>query len=110
MTDVNLAVAPVETSVSAVTPEQVAAEQVKVQEQQRVLGVIPNFYVTYEHKPAPLTSKLKFQLAMKALTDPVTITGFGLNAAIYQAADYPSYRTGCSRLWSTSRRNLCRRL
>ncbi len=40
-----------------------------------MLGVIPNFYVTYEHNPAPLRSKLKFQLAMKALTDPVTITG-----------------------------------
>ena len=53
-----------------------AAEQVKVQEQQRVLGVIPNFYVTYEHNAAPLTPKLKFQLALKALTDPVTIGGF----------------------------------
>lgn len=94
LTDINLAVAPVETSVSAVTPEQVAVEQVKVQEQQRVLGFIPNFYVTYEQKPAPLTSKLKFQLAMKALTDPVTIGGFGLNAAIYQAANYPSYDQG----------------
>ena len=96
LTDVNLAVAPVETSVSAVTPEQVAAEQIKVQEQQRVLGVIPNFYVTYEHKPAALTPKLKFQLAMKALTDPVTIAGFGMNAEIYQAADYPSYRLGAA--------------
>ena len=94
LTDVNLAVAPVETSVSAVTPEQVAAEQIKVQEQQRVFGVVPNFYVTYERKPAPLTPKLKFKLATKALTDPVTIAGFGLNAAIYQAAAYPSYRQG----------------
>ena len=96
LTDVTLAVAPVETSVSAVTIEQVAAQQVKVQEKQRVLGVLPNFYVTYERNPAPLTSKLKFQLAMKALTDPVTMTGFGLNAAIYQAADYPSYRQGAA--------------
>ena len=96
LTDVNLAVAPVETSVSAVTPEQVAAEQIKFQEHQRVLGVIPNFYVTYEHKPAALTPKLKFQLAMKALTDPVTIAGFGLNAGIYQAADYPGYRQGAA--------------
>ena len=76
--------------------EQVAAEQVKVEEKQRVFGVVPNFYVTYEHDAAPLTPKLKFQLAMKALTDPVTISGFGLNAAIYQAADYPSYRQGAA--------------
>src|SRR5271169_927915 len=94
LTGVTLAVAPVEISVSAVTPEQIAAEQVKVEEKQRVFGVVPNFYVTYEHDAAPLTPKLKFQLAMKALTDPVTMSGFGLNAAIYQMADYPSYRQG----------------
>jgi Carboxypeptidase regulatory-like domain len=91
LTDVTLGVAPVETSVNASTPEEIAAEQVKVQEQQRVFGVIPNFYVTYEHNAAPLTPKLKFQLALRTLTDPVTIAGFGLNAAIYQAAGYPSF-------------------
>jgi len=94
--EVALSVASVETSVSAVTPEEVAVEQVRLQEQQRVLGVVPNFFVTYERDPAPLTSKLKFQLAMKALTDPVTITGFAMNAAIYQAAGYPSYGQGAA--------------
>ncbi len=96
VTDVSLGVANVATTVSAVTPEEVAIEQVKAQEQQRVLGVIPNFYVTYERNPEPLTPKLKFQLAIKALTDPVTITGFVTNAAIYQAAGYPSYRQGAA--------------
>ena len=96
LTGVTLAVAPVEISVSAVTRQQIAAEQVKVEEKQRVFGVVPNFYVTYEHDAAPLTPKLKFQLAMKALTDPVTMSGFGLNAAIYQTADYPSYRQGAA--------------
>lgn len=96
LTGVTLAVEPVEESVNAVTPEQMAAEQVKIEEKQRVFGVVPNFYVTYEHDAAPLTPKLKFQLAMKALTDPVTISGFALNAAIYQAADYPSYRQGAA--------------
>ena len=94
LTDVALGIAPVETSVTAGTLEEVAAEQVKVQEEQRVFGVIPNFYVTYEHDAAPLTPKLKFHLALRALTDPVTIAGFGLNAAIYQAAGYPSYSQG----------------
>ncbi len=96
VTDIRLTVPRVLQSVNAVTQEQVATEQVKVQEQQRVLGVIPNFYVTYEHNPAPLTPKLKFQLALKALTDPVTIGGFGLNAAIYQAVDYPNYGQGAA--------------
>ena len=96
VTGIRLTVAAVQQSVIAVTQEQIAAEQVKVQEQQRVLGVIPNFYVTYEHNAAPLTPKLKFQLAMKALTDPVTIVGFGLNAGIYQAVGYPSYGQGAA--------------
>ena len=90
LTGISLTIPPVETSVNALTQEQVAAQQVKIQEQQRVFGVIPNFYVTYERQPAPLTSKLKFQLALKALSDPVTLAGFGLNAAIYQAVGYPS--------------------
>ena len=96
VSDISLGVATVETAVSAATPEEVAVEQVKVQEQQRVFGVIPNFYVTYERDAAPLTPKLKFQLAMKTLTDPVTIAGFGMNAAIYQAVGYPSYRQGAA--------------
>ena len=96
VTDISLGVASVETTVSATTPEQVAVEQVKIQEQQRVFGVVPNFFVTYEPNAAPLTPKLKFQLAIKALTDPVTIAGFGMNAAIYQAAGYPSYRQGAA--------------
>ena len=96
LTGIKLAVAPVEASVTAVSPEEVAAEQVKVAEQQRVFGVIPNFYVTYDKHPAPLTSKLKFQLAFRALMDPVTIAGFGINAGIYQAADYPSYGQGAA--------------
>lgn len=96
LTGIKLAVAPVETSVTAASPEEVAAEQVKAAEQQRVFGVIPNFYVTYDKHPAPLTSKLKFRLAFRALMDPVTIVGFGINAGIYQAVDYPSYGQGAA--------------
>src|SRR5215831_17606300 len=42
VTGISLTVPPVETSVNALTQEQVAAQQVKIQEQQRVFGVIPN--------------------------------------------------------------------
>jgi Carboxypeptidase regulatory-like domain len=74
-----LVLAPVVTQV-VVKPESVIAqEQVKQEEQQRVLGVVPNFYVTYLPDPAPLDSHQKFQLAWKSTVDPVT---FGLVAAI----------------------------
>jgi hypothetical protein len=94
VTGIKLRLATVEVSVAAVTPEQLATQQIRIQETQRILRVIPNFYVTYEPHPVPLTPKLKYQLAFKALTDPVTFLGFALNAGVYQAADYPSYRGG----------------
>src|ERR1700722_15569352 len=45
------------------TPTQVAEAQLKDEEKQRVLGVIPNFYVTYDPHPLPLDPKQKFELA-----------------------------------------------
>jgi len=75
-------------------PVQVATEQLKAEEHQRVLGFVPNFYVSYEKSPAPLTAKMKFQLALKVSTDPVTVAGvFGM-AGIRQAADSPNYGQG----------------
>jgi hypothetical protein len=58
---------------------EVAEDEIKVEEKQRVLGVIPNFYVSYITDAAPLTPKQKFELAWKTSVDPVT---FGLNGAI----------------------------
>jgi len=67
--------------------KEIAQEQLKDQEKQRVLGIIPNFYVTYVSEAAPLTSKQKFQLALKATTDPVSLASIGVIAGIGQAAD-----------------------
>jgi hypothetical protein len=75
-------------------PEKVAAEQLKLEEKQRVFGFIPNFYVSYEKDPAPLTVKMKFQLALKVSTDPVTAAGILTMASIRQAADSPQYGQG----------------
>ncbi len=76
------------------SPEQIAVEQVKIEEQQRVLGIIPNFYVVYNHDAVPLTTKLKFSLAYRAATDPVTILGMGVLAGSDQAADRLDYGQG----------------
>jgi hypothetical protein len=76
------------------SPVEVATEEVKIAEQQRVFGIIPNFYVAYDQNAAPLTTKLKFQLALKVSTDAVTIVGIGVLAAINQAGDIPNYPQG----------------
>ncbi len=67
------------------SPDQVAEDEVKVEEKQRVLGVIPNFYVSYVPNAAPLTTKLKFQLAWKSIIDPVPFGITGAIAGIEQA-------------------------
>ncbi|MCU1296825.1 MAG: hypothetical protein JWO91_1103 [Acidobacteriaceae bacterium] len=74
--------------------EEIATEQVKVEEQQRIFGIIPNFYVVYDHNAVPLTPKLKFKLATKVAFDPVTIIGVALIAGIDQAGDTPNYGQG----------------
>jgi len=74
--------------------EQIAVEQVKIAEQQRIFGFIPNFYVTYDPNPVPLSTKLKFKLAYRAYFDPVTFLGIAFMAGIYQAGDTPDYGQG----------------
>jgi len=71
----------------ALTPEEVATAEVKEQEKQRVLGIIPNFYVSYSPHPAPLTTKLKFELAWKSSMDPFTFVAVGMVAGFAQAGD-----------------------
>lgn len=88
---INLRIASVQVTVSVVPKEEIAVQQYEAQVTQRVFSVLPNFYVAYNQNAVPLTSKLKFKLATKFLTDPVTMAGFVLNASIYQVTGYPSY-------------------
>jgi len=94
LAEIKLRIAALETSVTAITTEQIAIEQVKAAEQQRVFGVIPNFYVVYDKNPVPLSAKLKYQLAFKAATDIVSIGGAAVLAGINQAANNPDYVQG----------------
>ena len=77
---ITLAVATAVTEVRVVPSRiDVAEDQIKTQEKQRVLGVVPNFYVSYVHNPEPLAPKQKFELAWKTAVDPVS---FGVNGAV----------------------------
>jgi hypothetical protein len=73
---------------------EIAAEQLKIEEKQRIFGIIPNFYAVYDHYAVPLTAKLKFRLALKTSIDPVTIAGVAFISGIYQAVDHPDYVQG----------------
>lgn len=74
---------------------ELAQEQVKAEEKQRVLGVLPNFYSIYDPRAAPLSSRQKFELALRSVTDPVSFAGAGFAAGIEQANNsYPGYGQG----------------
>jgi hypothetical protein len=86
-------------NVSSVTvyssTEQIATQQVELEEQQRILGFIPNFYVVYDSKNAvPLTTKLKFQMAYRVAIDPVSFVGAAALAGMDQGGDDLNYPLG----------------
>ena len=64
---------------------KVAEEQIKEEEKQRVLGLIPNFYVSYVPNAVPLTARQKFELAWKITVDPVSFALIGATAGVGQA-------------------------
>ena len=85
----------VTTVTAAMTEEQIATQQVEIEEKQRILGIVPNFYVVYDEHPVPLTAKLKFRLAAKLLVDPMTFIGAGFVAATEQGLNgNPDYGQG----------------
>ena len=93
----NIALKPIGDAASVIvtaSSAEIAAEQVRIEEKQRVLGFIPNYLVVYDRDPAPLTPKMKFMLAVKVSVDPVTFVGVATLSAANQAADRPNYQQG----------------
>lgn len=75
--------------------DQVAQAQVKLAEGQRVLGIVPNFYSSYIWDAAPMTAKLKFDLAFRSTTDPVAFLMAGAVAGIEHSHNtFPGYESG----------------
>jgi hypothetical protein len=64
-----------------------AAEQIKEQEQQRVVGILPSFNVSYRSDAVSLTAKQKFGLALRSSTDPVAFAVAAAAAGYHEAMD-----------------------
>jgi Carboxypeptidase regulatory-like domain len=95
MPPIALEVAPLSTNIEAVSPHELAEEQMLAEEKQRVLGVFPNFYVTYVWNAAPLSSGQKFRLALRSSIDPVSIGISGAVAGVEQwQNDFSGYGQG----------------
>ena len=69
------------------TKQQQAQEQIKEQEQQRVLGVVPNFNISYRSDAAPMTASQKLSLAFHSSIDPFTFAAAAMVAGYHEALD-----------------------
>jgi hypothetical protein len=96
VSDVKLKLAANVSSVTVYSStEQIAAQEVRLEEQQRIMGFIPNFYVVYDSKNAvPLTTKLKFQMALRVAIDPVSFVGAAALAGMDQGGHELNYPMG----------------
>lgn len=81
-----LQVAPTTSKVDVGLPQhELAAQQLKAEEKQRLFGVFPHYFVTYEPNAAPLSAAQKFQLGWKTIFDPVPVLVSAIAAGIQQA-------------------------
>ena len=95
LTGIRLRIAAAVTTINAVfSTEELARKKERVEEKQRVLGFIPNFYTVYDRNAVPLTPKLKFRLALKTTTDPITVLGSVFLAGLDQAGNAHHFGQG----------------
>jgi len=85
MPPIALEVGSTSTDVEVRPTEVIAAEQIKQEEKQRVLGIIPNFYISYTWNAAPMTTKQKYSMAAREEFDWTSFVGAGFAAGLEQA-------------------------
>ena len=74
---------------------QQARQQLKKEEKQRILGVVPNFGTTYLWNAASLSAGQKFQLALRSAIDPFTFAAAALVAGGHEVFDdEPGFQWG----------------
>ena len=75
--------------------EELAEQQVQIALQQRVGGIIPNFYSTYDCNAPPMEAKQKFQLSVHSIFDPVSLLAVaGVAGAEQYQNVFPAYGSG----------------
>jgi len=96
-------VPPVILSISSVTASvtvsgnrrQLSEEQLHIAVQQRIGGIIPNFYSSYDWNAPPMLPEQKFQLSIRSIIDPVSFLSVaGLAAAEQYKSVFPAYGGG----------------
>jgi hypothetical protein len=76
-------------------PPLTAEQQLRLQEKQRILGVMATFNTTQNHDALPLSPRQKYQLFFKSVTDPWPFALNAVVAGISQADDdFSAYGQG----------------
>ncbi|HEV2470749.1 MAG TPA: carboxypeptidase-like regulatory domain-containing protein [Candidatus Sulfotelmatobacter sp.] len=93
---VTLEISPVTASVTVNgNSKQLSEEQVHIAEQQRIVGVIPNFYSSYDWNAPPMLAKQKYQLGLRSVFDPVSLLSVaGIAGAEQYEGIFPAYGSG----------------
>ena len=93
---VTLAVSGGVTSVTVTgSKEELAEQQVRIAVQQRIVGIIPNFYSSYDWSAPPMQAKQKFKLSARSVIDPVSFVTVAGIAGVEQYMNmYPAYGGG----------------
>lgn len=89
------ATASTEVTVTPKTEREIATDEVRVEEKQRVLGIVPNYFVTYDLHPVPLSAKQKYGMGLKEVFDPTRFAFAAAAAGVEQETNtFPGYGTG----------------
>jgi len=75
---------------AAQSEKEKAEQELKDEEKQRVLGIVPNFNLTYLHNAVPLSAGQKINLAFHSSVDPFTFAAAFLVAGYHEALDEDS--------------------
>jgi Carboxypeptidase regulatory-like domain len=82
---IELSIAIQKQEVTVRPTEVIARMQIKAQEKQRLLGLVPDFHTSYVWNAAPLNTRQKFSLTTHEFSDPVSLIDVGATAGIEQA-------------------------
>ena len=106
LTPFALTIATVNFTVNAVaSTEELSLQEMHIEEQQRVLAIFPNFFVTYDWNASPLTPRQKFALAHKKRQRSRQSTpGRDRGRGAAGGRRLPRLLPGLERLWQTLRR------
>ena len=95
--DIRLPVATATTEVEAISVREAAELDMKIEEKQRLIGFIPNFYVTYNWHAPPMSPEQKFRMSFRTIIDPANFAVAGIIAGIEQSTNaFPGYHQGAT--------------